>query len=80
MKVILFSLLLLLIAARDYPLYNQCDSKWAKEKMGTSTHTICDAGDIISAVAMGMTAIGKTETPSTLNTWLKSNKGYDSKN
>jgi hypothetical protein len=49
MKVILFSLLLLLIAARDYPLYNQCDSKWAKEKMGTSTHTICDAGDIISA-------------------------------
>ena len=80
MKVVLLSLLLFFAATRDYPLYNQCDSKWAKERIGTSTHTICEAGDIISAVAMGMTGIGQTQTPSTLNTWLKSNKGYDSQN
>lgn len=29
---------------------------------------------------MAMTGVGKTQNPSTLNTWLKSNKGYDSKN
>lgn len=80
MKVIYLSLLVLLVVARDYPLYNQCDARWANEKVGTSTKTICQGGDLISAVAMAMTGVGQTQNPSTLNTWLKSNKGYDSKN
>ena len=48
--------------------------------MGTSTNTICKAGDLISCVAMGLAAIGQNQNPSTLNTWLKGHKGYDSKN
>ena len=79
MKALLLASLLLLAAARDYPLYSQCDPKWSKERLGTSSHTICEAGDLVSALAMGMTGVGHTQTPSTLNNWLKSNKGYDSK-
>lgn len=29
---------------------------------------------------MGLAGIGQNQNPSTLNTWLKSHKGYDSKN
>ena len=35
---------------------------------------------MISSVAMGLAAIGVNQNPSSLNTWLKSHKGYDSKN
>ena len=48
--------------------------------MGTSTNTICKAGDLISSIAMGLAGIGQNQNPSTLNTWLKGHKGYDSKN
>jgi len=59
-------------------MYKQCDPQWAKEQLGTSTNTICSAGCLMSSVAMGLTGIGKTYTPSSLNTWLTGHGGYAS--
>ena len=80
MKLCLCLLLLTIAATRDYPLYNQCDAKWANERLGNTTNTICKGGDVISAVAMGLAGVGINQNPSTLNTWLKTHKGYDSRN
>jgi hypothetical protein len=78
MKIYLICLLVVLASAREYPLYNQCDAKWANERIGATSNTICHSGDLISAIAMGLTGVGPNYNPSTLNTWLKNNKGYDS--
>lgn len=48
--------------------------------MGTSSKTICEVGSLVSSVASALTGTGHNQNPSTLNTWLNSNKGYDSKN
>jgi hypothetical protein len=72
-------LLLVLVAAatsRTYPLYKQCDSRWANEQLGTSSNTICSAGCLMSSAAMALSAIGSSYNPSTLNTWLKGHGGY----
>lgn len=76
-----FCLLFLIVLAtcRVYPAYNQCDPKWKDEKVGTSTSTICQAGAMISAVSIGLSGVGINYNPSTLNTWLKNNKGYANK-
>ena len=79
MKIYFVLLLVVLTLGRDYPLYNQCDAKWANERLGSSNITICKGGDLISAVAMGLSGIGVNQNPSTLNKWLAANKGYDTK-
>jgi hypothetical protein len=76
MEKLCFVLLIVFAFARDYPLYTQCDPKWASEKLGTSTKTICQYGQIVASLSMGLSGIGKNFDPSTLNTWLKNNKGY----
>lgn len=35
---------------------------------------------MISSVAMAMAGLGQNQNPSTLNAWLKANKGYSTKN
>jgi hypothetical protein len=75
-KIIAIILLLVAISCRQYPLYKQCDSRWASEQLGTSSNTICSAGCLMSSAAMALSAIGKNYNPSTLNKWLKSNGGY----
>jgi hypothetical protein len=73
------TILLLLIAiafTRNYPLYKQCDSRWANDQLGTSSNTICKAGCLMSSAAMALSGTGHTHDPKSLNTWLKSNGGY----
>ena len=64
------------VTANGWTLYKQCDSKWANEKLGTCSQTICSAGCAMSSVAMILQTKGCNKTPSTLNTWLKGNGGY----
>jgi hypothetical protein len=74
--IIALLVLLAAVSARNYPLYKQCDAKWANEQLGTSSNTICSAGCLMSSAAMALTALGNTYNPSTLNTWLKGHGGY----
>jgi hypothetical protein len=77
MKTPILALLLIVATlAYNYPMYKQCDSKWASNQLGTSTNTICSAGCLMSSAAMALTGFGKVFTPATLNTWLTNNKGY----
>jgi hypothetical protein len=75
-KICLIAMLLVLAAARTYPLYKQCDTRWGSEHLGTSTTTICQAGCLMSSVAMALAGCGHSYNPSTLNTWLKGHGGY----
>jgi len=75
-KVILVALLLVIAASRTYPLYKQCDSRWANEQLGTSSNTICKAGCLMSSVSMALAGVGKNYNPSSLNAWLKGHGGY----
>lgn len=68
--------LLVLALSRTYPMFKQCDSRWAHEQLGTSSNTICSAGCAMSSVAMGLAGVGKNYNPSTLNQWLKGHGGY----
>jgi len=47
--------------------------------VGTSTSTMCQVGCLVSSVAMALTGTGHNYNPSTLNAWLKANKGYTNK-
>lgn len=85
MKTIVVVLLLSFVLAEtelsspniNYPLYKQCDPKWAKEQLGTSSNTICSAGCLMSSSAMALYAVGNSQiNPSTLNKWLTANGGY----
>jgi hypothetical protein len=78
-KFVCLLLVLVLIESRDFPQYNQCDAKWKDEKLGTSTNTICQVGALVSAASIGLSGLGLNQNPSTLNTWLKNNKGYVNK-
>lgn len=74
--LLLLALLAALTVCRNYPLYKQCDSRWANEKLGTSADTICKAGCLMSSVSMALAGMGKGYNPSSLNTWLKGHGGY----
>lgn len=77
MKTILIALFVGIAVARTYPLYKQCDPRWATEKLGTSpNNTICSAGCLMSSVSMALSGTGHDWNPSTLNAWLTKNGGY----
>jgi ABC-type bacteriocin/lantibiotic exporter with double-glycine peptidase domain len=40
---------------------------------------MCQVGCLVSSVAMALTGTGHNYNPSTLNAWLKANKGYTNK-
>lgn len=80
MKVLIFTLLVVGILSRNYPMYKQCDPAWGSQQLGTSSQTICQAGCLMSSAAMGLSGVGRAYNPSTLNTWLKANGGYVSGN
>lgn len=75
-KLLTLAVLVTLALSRNYPMYKQCDSRWANEQLGTSSNTICKAGCLMSSAAMALAGTGKNYNPSTLNTWLKANGGY----
>merc|ERR1739838_1157417 len=79
-KALVVTLLIIFSNCRSYPLYSQCDSKWANDKMGTSSKTICQIGCLMSSAAMALSGCGKSYNPGTLNKWLTSNGGYSSGN
>ncbi len=79
-KTLLITLLIVFSNCRSYPLYSQCDSKWANDKMGTSSKTICQIGCLMSSASMALAGTGKSYNPGTLNKWLTSNGGYASGN
>ena len=63
------------IINRSCPVYDQCDSIWGSNKLGSSS-TICKVGCLMSSVASGMAGAGKTingkkATPATLNMILR---------
>jgi hypothetical protein len=75
-QVVAIFILVAFANARNYPLYKQCDSRWANDQLGTSKNTICSAGCLMSSAAMALSAIGSSQTPATLNAWLKGHGGY----
>ena len=65
---------------KSCPVYKQCDSRWGGDKLGSDS-TICKVGCLMSSVSSAMAGYGKTingqtATPQTLNSFLKSNGGY----
>lgn len=75
-QILLLTVFVLSISARNYPLYKQCDPTWAHDRLGTSADTICTAGCLMSSVAMALTGTGRSYNPRTLNQWLTNNGGY----
>ena len=66
----------------SWVLYKQCDGRWANEKIGKSSETICQVGCAMSSVSMALATYGEqiprvgTVTPATLNSWLTTHAGY----
>ena len=50
----------LLSAASAYPQFSQCDDRWRYDKLGTSSKTLCQAGCLMTSVAMILNDCGKT--------------------
>lgn len=64
---------------RSYPLFKQCDSRWANDVI--STKTLCQVGCLENSVSMALAGLGKSIDghsidPHVLNSWLKSHGGY----
>lgn len=64
------------------PMYKQTDSRWSGDIMA-GNETIGDIGCAMTSIAMALkfkniTIYGADTTPKNLNSWLKSNSGYDS--
>jgi hypothetical protein len=80
-KVILLTILASGVLGITFPLYNQCDSRWGQDQLGTSSKTICSSGCLVSSAAMALYGVGNTSiNPGTLNKWLISNGGYSQGN
>jgi hypothetical protein len=76
-KVILLTILASGVLGITFPLYNQCDSRWGQDQLGTSSKTICSSGCLVSSAAMALYGVGNTSiNPGTLNKWLIDNGGY----
>ncbi len=76
LKAALLLALVVMSLSRTYPMFKQCDSRWANEQLGTSSNTICSAGCLMSSASMALAGTGHNYNPSTLNQWLKGHGGY----
>jgi len=77
LKIASLFILVALTLTLNYPLFKQCDAKWASERLGTSPNTICSAGCLMSSAAMALNTAGNNQiNPSSLNKWLTENSGY----
>lgn len=76
------------IIPKAYPLYEQCDPRWADDVI--VSETVCEVGCLMSSISMSLganhiqipTGSGQfvDSNPGSLNTWLKANGGYDTEN
>jgi hypothetical protein len=74
------------LSPRAYPLFLQCDPRWAADEMGVDgageRADICEEGCAMSCLASVLSALGVSvfgtlpATPQTLNAWLLVNNGY----
>lgn len=67
----------------EYPLYKQCDPRWGKDVIVSTT--VCAVGCLMSSTSMAIggnhiAIAGKSANPGSLNSWLKANGGYTSGN
>jgi hypothetical protein len=56
--------------------FSQRDPRWANDQLGSSSHTIAQAGCLITAAASMLTDFGVPIDPGRLNRWLRSHNGY----
>lgn len=64
-----------------YPVFKQCDPRWANNPMGTNGQTICAVGCLMNSISSALAGtnilIGSaTVTPAVLNQWLRTHGGY----
>jgi hypothetical protein len=62
-----------------YPTFKQCDGRWGADVIETTT--VCKVGCLMSSTSMalaghGIDVAGKGADPGSLNTWLRTHKGY----
>ena len=65
---------------RNYPLFKQCDGRWAWNRVGNGG-TICQIGCLMSSVSMALAGLGKnlygqSPNPGTFNAFLNAYGGY----
>lgn len=77
-SLILITLILsiTLVDSRTYPMFKQCNPQWGNQQYDYSSETICQAGSLLSSLAMGLAGTGNNFNPGILNQWLKKNDGY----
>lgn len=64
------------ITIRGIPYYLQNDPQWAAESVGGSNEQMASVGCTVSALAMGLTAVGHPVDPLTLSRDLKQRGGF----
>jgi len=70
------------VIPKQYPLYRQCDKRWANRVMGKNGETICQVGCLMSSTAMALYGHGiplpngTAMNPAMFNYWLRKNGGY----
>lgn len=84
-KVIILLSLAVASLAHSFPHYFQCDRRWKEEKVGTGQECMCNAGSLVSSIAMMMAGknveIGRDLVdPKSLNEWLTKHSGYTHNN
>ena len=67
---------------RSSPVYNQCDSRWGSNQLGSSS-TICKVGCLMCSVASALSGLGKKvngkiPTPDVVNSFIRNEYGYKS--
>lgn len=73
-KGIVLLVLILTVITIDYPHYDQCDERWAYDRLGSGGfYTICMNGSMLTTLAM---ASPQDFNPSTLNIWLRDHRKY----
>jgi len=63
----------------NLPIFGQRDSRWESKLLGyntSPTYTLGLYGCLVTSFAMYLKAIGKDETPDTVNEKLKANNGF----
>lgn len=63
----------------DVPIFNQNDSAWANDKLGTCSTTLAENGCAITSIAMVFKYYGIQTDPRNMNNWITSKNGFDNK-